>query len=174
MEIAPKMATKEVATGNGRDSDELHRTVYDKVKYQDGWIITAKEVIFDWSEKEIIFTEKSAEIISAASSIELFGGCKVKVVFPSYSEMSVTLNNSKVGEIFQVDSQDEELYAEKFFAFINKRDQVSFARAAMLSAPIKENRRGLSIRSYLTSMDSDNLQKDEEFYSSLLEELGLI
>ncbi len=163
---------------NGRDSDALHGTVEVEREIQDGWYVNALELDAGFTSEETYFEEAYTKIINAKNKSDLFAGCEIEVNFPRESRKHFTDTNTKTisskGIVLYDD--DFDFTEETLFAFVRvgMSTNRSYAKEAWLVAPIKENKKGKSIRGYAAYMELDQeLEEDKEFYNYIMEKLNL-
>lgn len=168
IKISPNVVTYETSEWNGRESDELHGYVQGEERVQEGWKITFTELEINFEKEEAVFAAAYAAIEAAKEKAYQIG---IEVNYPGAVQREFADKHGLFTKVLSIKtvilSEEEsqfELIPETFYAFIRVGMSVetTFARGCVLSAPIKENRSGLSVRGYAASMLSDELD-DVEF-----------
>ena len=160
--ITPNFVVYNTSEWNGRESDELHDYVRGEKTVQDGWKITFSELAFDFSREETAFAT-AYSIMEAAKKDAGYYDLSIGVNYPNDVRKEIIGNLtpvvSKKTVILPEEDAQFELIPEEFYAFtrVGMSTVTTFARKCVLSAPIKENRSGLSVRGYACSLCSYEL-----------------
>ena len=145
------------------------------VTEKDGFDISLKEMTFDFTKLEIEFSEAYKKIELAKKGVwHTF--CTPN--YPSnltldYGEIKCQ-NDAFEGKILTktLRKNVEDFIEESLYVFVREGMStiVSFAREAYLEAPIKSNRKGLSLRGYSANLKVDTETMEEsDFYKSIFE-----
>jgi hypothetical protein len=170
IEVIKNLVTRTVTEHNGRDSDELHEFVQVHKISQEGWKVILSIGKYDWSDTEKDFEDS----IKKAYSVLKYG---IKLNIPYSVEVHTHLKYELLDE--QIFEQDElEFEEEKVFIQIRQGMSVNIfahGKYVILSAPVKGNRSGDTVRGYACTMEScPEKMKDIEFYKELLKKLNIL
>jgi hypothetical protein len=173
--VKPNLVKTTVQEWNGRDSDELHGFDHVTKIIQKGWKWELSKSSYEWLEVMIHFKNQLNEIERIKNKIEAYDDiCKIdfKFNFTIPYSVEVELNDNDFNLIETLIIEDETFEEEVFY--FQKRIGMStnylFGDKPILSAPIKSNNKeGATVRGYASSLLINNdLQKEEEFYLSVL------